>query len=1359
MSARLCILALFASSVSLAAAPPQLPAGAPSSWWTKVEAAIRDSEYHVTWQDRTALADLDGAWQAPNRAHGFRTYFTPEGIRVVPRRTDAPGWEWALALAHFGRGDLRCTFGPARLVPREERIEYLRGDVTEWYVNSPRGLEQGFDLARPPEEAGCSPESGSGAGDASAVSLDLVLSGDLVPAIAGDGQAIDFRSPEHGVVLHYAALVVTDAGGRRLPARMEGYARAGERGIRILFDDADAVYPVTVDPLATTPAWTVYGGAAGALFGMSLGTAGDVNGDGYSDVIVGAPEFDTGHDHAGRAYVFAGSASGLSIEPYWQTEGLNEDSLLGESVGTAGDVNRDGYSDVIIGEPGRRLGVYNEGQALVYYGSPAVPSALHVLTSTDLSQAERFGYRVSAAGDVDGDGYGDVLVGDSPSFGYTGGNNRAFLFRGSATGIVRPASWVVESDQASDGYGRVATAGDVNGDGYSDILVGAPSYVHDGTANEGAVFAYYGSASGPSTVPNWSAYSHDPVTLFAYGPSTAGDVNGDGYADVIIGDAYAGSSGRAWVYYGSSAGLSTTAGWQVDALEPGTTWFGYAVGTAGDVNGDGYADVIVSDYSATTGDLSFNGAVYVFNGSPTGPSLTPTSILEGDSNLAYIGVAVGPAGDVNGDGFADVIVGAPYYENTAWNEGMASVYLGSPSGLKSSGWSVTGKQSGAGFGFVVAGVGDVNGDGYSDVAVTANKYDAGQSDEGRVLVFHGGAAGLRTTASWSGEGDQASACYGCAVGAAGDVNGDGYGDLVVGVPFYDGATYTNEGRVLLYHGSHSGLATGAAWSRTGGQAGMGYGNAVGTAGDVNGDGYADVVIGADLYDNGVYTDAGRAFVHHGSISGLGASPAWMTDVKQVGAALGHAVATAGDVNRDGYSDVIVGIELYDSDGWIDRGRAVVYNGSATGLGGTPWTVDGQGSNDHRGTAVAGAGDVNGDGYSDVLVGEPGDDYTAMTDRGRVFAYYGSSEGLSTNEDWSLTGTQENEFLGEALASAGDVDGDGYADVVVGARLYDGLATDEGRAWVYHGSAAGLGGTSGWSVTGGQASTYYGASVSSAGDVNGDGYADLLAGAPGYNGTLTDEGIAVLYYGNGGRGLSLTPQQRGYTDARPVAHLGASDSPLGFRLAFVLRTPFGRGRIAVEREVKPLGALLDGRATEVAVEYRDTGPTGTQISLLESDLIDEKPYHWRARFRYDSVTTPFAQRSRWFTIPTGGWQEAHLRTGDPAAAGRVPDTGTPLLVTRAAAGKITLTWANSCMPTDADYAIYEGTAGEYYSHEMRYCSTGGATTRTLTPLSGQTYYLVVPLNGTREGSYGTDSQGHERPVGILTCLPQQVGVCP
>jgi hypothetical protein len=99
------------------------------------------------------------------------------------------------------------------------------------------------------------------------------------------------------------------------------------------------------------------------------------------------------------------------------------------------------------------------------------------------------------------------------------------------------------------------------------------------------------------------------------------------------------------------------------------------------------------------------------------------------------------------------------------------------------------------------------------------------------------------------------------------------------------------------------------------------------------------------------------------------------------------------------------------------------------------------------------------------------------------------------------------------------------------------------------------------------------------------------------------------------------------------------------------------------------------------------------------------------------------------------------------------------VTRAAGEKITLTWADSCMPTDADYAIYEGTAGEYYSHEMRYCSTGGATTRTLTPLSGQTYYLVVPLNGTREGSYGKDSQGHERPVGVLSCLAQQVGVCP
>jgi hypothetical protein len=134
------------------------------------------------------------------------------------------------------------------------------------------------------------------------------------------------------------------------------------------------------------------------------------------------------------------------------------------------------------------------------------------------------------------------------------------------------------------------------------------------------------------------------------------------------------------------------------------------------------------------------------------------------------------------------------------------------------------------------------------------------------------------------------------------------------------------------------------------------------------------------------------------------------------------------------------------------------------------------------------------------------------------------------------------------------------------------------------------------------------------------------------------------------------------------------------------------------------------------------------------------------------------------MPWNGWQEADLRTGPfLAGAGRVPDqaqySGTPLRVTKAGGSQITLTWAPSCLASDTDYAIYEGTLGSYYTHSSLFCTTGGLTVKTFTPHSGDIYYLVVPLNPIQEGSYGTRSSGPERPPGSAPCLPQSIGTCP
>ncbi len=284
---------------------------------------------------------------------------------------------------------------------------------------------------------------------------------------------------------------------------------------------------------------------------------------------------------------------------------------------------------------------------------------------------------------------------------------------------------------------------------------------------------------------------------------------------------------------------------------------------------------------------------------------------------------------------------------------------------------------------------------------------------------------------------------------------------------------------------------------------------------------------------------------------------------------------------------------------------------------------------------------------------------------------------------------------------------------------------------------------------------FGDSVATGGDVNGDGYADVIVGAPNYDNGETDEGRAFVYYGNEGPGLSLLPRQRRTTAAGPIAHLGMSDGPESFRLNLRGRTPFGRGRVWLEQEVKPLGDSLNGINTKVGVHAHDTGVSGVALSEIETGLFDVTPYHWRVRLRYDPVTTPFAQRSRWLTMRWKGWQQAMLRTADPSGAARVAG----FRVDEAVGVKLTLTWDPSCRTTDTDYAIYEGVLGEFYSHDLRFCSTSGVTTKTFTPIAGDTYYLVVPLNATREGSYGTTKAGTERPPATPACLPQWIGVCP
>jgi hypothetical protein len=372
---------------------------------------------------------------------------------------------------------------------------------------------------------------------------------------------------------------------------------------------------------------------------------------------------------------------------------------------------------------------------------------------------------------------------------------------------------------------------------------------------------------------------------------------------------------------------------------------------------------------------------------------------------------------------------------------------------------------------------------------------------------------------------------------------------------------------------------------------------------------------------------------------------WRQRGSKFNAQYGYSVGTAGDVNGDGYSDIIVGAPKWQDDAaFPNEGRAWVYLGSRAGVqDGHDWDAEGNNFNAQLGHSVGTAGDVNGDGYSDVIVGGPGYGDGGLTGEGKVWVFHGSAAGLEDISPWSREGGQNSAHYGFSVGTAGDVNGDGYADVIIGIEGWSGGLTAEGGASVYHGAYGGLESSRAWHGEGEQASAHYGYSVGTAGDVNGDGSADVIVGAPNYNLNKIDEGRAFLYYGNDGPGAALRPVQQNLGGS-PLAHLGHTEDMDLFRVAVLYGNPFGRGRHCLELEVQPFGTSFDGTNTRgCSGGVWSVSDIGAQSLLAPERLPADTPYHWRVRWRYDPATTPFLPAGPWVTMPWNGWNEMDLRT--------------------------------------------------------------------------------------------------------------------
>jgi hypothetical protein len=432
---------------------------------------------------------------------------------------------------------------------------------------------------------------------------------------------------------------------------------------------------------------------------------------------------------------------------------------------------------------------------------------------------------LSSGCDVNGDGFEDLLVGDGDyDYLYSQDDNgRAWLFFGSTDGLNTTPD-VTFNPPYTNYYGffgaNTVCAGDVNGDGYDDIMISESNYDSSGS-DEGAVFVYYGSPTGPSTTHNWMARGNITWGHFGRSIDGAGDVNNDGYDDIIVGTTETYLTTHVFVWFGGPEGLGdnglpTNADWKASSSNPGAYGYGQVVRGIGDVNGDSYDDIMIGA-DVFDGSITNQGAVFVYFGSASGlgdPG-TPANAdwmgtgAQTDSRFGWAGDGVG---DLNGDGYEDLAVGAYAYDNPETSEGKVFVWYGSSGGLGDNGtpanadWSAELDVSSY-FGYVVRSAGDVNQDGFSDLIATAPSYGFDAQGEplsgaGAWFIWTGSADGLgdngtRANADYAGFGDQANGNLGRNEAGAADVNNDGWDDIFVAAYLYDDPE-TDEGVVFGY---------------------------------------------------------------------------------------------------------------------------------------------------------------------------------------------------------------------------------------------------------------------------------------------------------------------------------------------------------------------------------------------------------------------------------------------------------------------------------------------------------------------------------------------------------------------------------
>ncbi|UCF34760.1 MAG: FG-GAP repeat protein [Phycisphaerales bacterium] len=866
--------------------------------------------------------------------------------------------------------------------------------------------------------------------------------------------------------------------------------------------------------------------------GYSVSSAGDVNNDGIDDVIIGAPYADP----SGCSYVVFGRSdpwptevelSALNGFGGFVLNGVDVGGRLGYSVSSAGDVNNDGIDDVTIGAPFATFSGHNgTGRSYVVFGSPSTWPEAFNLSSLDGSNGfvlngvdanDRSGWSLSTTGDVNGDGIDDFIIGAplADLSGYDTAGESYVVFGGSDPW---PAEFELSSLNGANGLtisgidvadfsgNSVSWAGDVNNDGLDDLIIGAfggsdigavedagESYVifgrpfsgdcnnndlpdeceGDDDCNENRVPDECDIATGVSQdcnsnelpdecdVPASSGFPGGFCVL-----DCSADCNENGIPDEC------GESTPFPVLNLSE--LDGANGFIINGIDV-EDFSGWSVSSAGDVNHDGFADLFIGAYGADAGGQYYAGESYVVFWHLSGwyPATIELADLDGLNGFVINGIdasdrsgwAVSSAGDINNDGMDDLVIGAYGADPNGQDEAGESYVVFGGLGVGGSGvlnlveldgtngFVVNGIYHNYWSGYCVSSAGDLNNDLIDDLIIGAHAI--GES----YVIFGSGDAWPPEFALSDLDGENGFVFSGItgnanSVSQAGDMNNDGLDDVIIGsetgcksyVIFGRSDAWPPELTVADLDGDNGLVINGVAYD----QAGF----SVSSAGDFNNDTIDDIIIGAKMWGTGIQECAGRSYVVFGhgdswpavlELSDLNGSNGFALNGIDMDDYAGCSVSCAGDVNNDGIADILIGAEGADPNDQSKAGESYIVFGSSgpwpaefelSSLNGANgFIINGTDADDYSGNSVSLAGDVNNDGFDDFIIGAYRADPNGQTRAGESYVVFGFSLDCNSNgtadecdiADGTSQDCNYNWIPDECEARDGDCDDDGVPD--------------------------------------------------------------------------------------------------------------------------------------------------------------------------------------------------------------------------------------------------------------------------------------------------------------------------------------------